>query len=63
MEQSQTITLTKVLDFYNTYGLGGAGNHGTQSNHYFNRRERGEYIYEDLLGNHPYYRRERGGHI
>jgi len=44
MEHSPTITLTKVSDFYNTHGLGGVGNYGTQSNHYFNRRERGGYI-------------------
>ena len=37
MEHSPTITLTKVLDFYNTHGLGGVGNYGTQSNQYFNQ--------------------------
>ena len=31
------VTEDQYADFYNTHGLGGAGNYGTQSNHYFNQ--------------------------
>ena len=46
MEHGQTLHYFNQgkVDFYNTHGLGGAGNYGTQSNHYFKRRERGEYV-------------------
>ncbi|XP_023329833.1 guanine nucleotide exchange factor VAV2, partial [Eurytemora carolleeae] len=39
------VTEDQYADFYNTHGLGGAGNYGTQSNHYFNQGEKEEDIY------------------
>ena len=65
------VTEDQYADFYNTHGLGGAGNYGTQSNHYFNQGKIDFYNTHGLGGagnygtrsNHYFKRRERGEYV